>query len=266
METLRSHILSGIDEIAHAWDGLESYTQYDFNPSLTKPPTGAYAVWDKAANAIIGINSKVVNRVQLVARTSKKLATPGPRVKTVVAIGVLYLVAKKVKQVLRILRLRGERARRAEMVGENVVGYGDLDGLTAAEMERTQRETAAAAENEALLRGPLARSRQIRSMIAFGKAKFGLPANTPANVLAVRGYCYRELVRRGIHDYDKTRLLPLVVAGVFVATEMDVEAAYALHSTAVRDRMELMSDTKRAVKPWWKFWDTRKVGITLASE
>lgn len=63
-----------------------------------------------------------------------------------------------------------------------------------------------------------------RMVLSEVKAKFGVPANTPVNQLAVRRYAHGAMKAHGLRATDMEKLLPYVVAATFVPTEGDIAA------------------------------------------
>jgi len=78
----------------------------------------------------------------------------------------------------------------------------------------------------------------VYSVVAEIKNRLGVPKNNAANLLAVRRMANQIMVKHGVRPTHIRRAIELIVAGVFIPDDYDIQGARIRASNIVKDRVD----------------------------
>lgn len=105
---------------------------------------------------------------------------------------------------------------------------------------------------------PVKRTRRVpfvRKMVWWAKSEFPgmVDSHTTADEEVLKLALTRHMRSLNVRNKDIVGLLPLIVLGVFMPTEVDVSVARMRATSAAATIMEAHKHWKPA-SPWWRFW------------
>lgn len=100
-------------------------------------------------------------------------------------------------------------------------------------------------------RGKKQMSHYVGHLVRFGKARFGLPSRSEANLLVVRDYLRQEMNNSNVRVCDQARILAMATNLVFVPTKFEIEAARVFNDDDVLDRFNDMNKPMTGVSWLW---------------